>query len=82
MPVYRQMAKLFRENLWLADPDTREHYQPLIEFIDLWDRWIAKSIPGEVIERLGHSKENLKVFYDYLRQRHDALRGKIEKGKV
>ena len=82
LPAYRQMAKLFRENLWLADPDTREHYQHLIEFIELWDRWLAKSIPGEVIERLGHSEENLKPFYDHLRKRHDDLRAKIKQGKV
>ena len=82
LPAYRQMAKLFRENLWLADPDTREHYQRLIEFIELWDRWLAKSIPGEVIERLGHSEDNLKPFYDHLQRRHDDLRAKIKQGKV
>ena len=82
LPAYRQMAKLFRENLWLADADTREHYQGLIEFVDLWDRRIAKSIPREVIELLGHSEENLQPFYEHLQQRHDALRGKIEQGKV
>ena len=38
LPLYRQMAQLFRENLWLADIETRVHYQKLIEFIDLWDR--------------------------------------------
>jgi len=82
LPAYRQMAKLFRENLWLADPDTREHYRHLIEFIELWDRWLAKSIPGEVIERLGHSEDNLKPFYEHLQQRHDDLRARIKQGKV
>ena len=82
LPTYRQMAKLFRENLWLADPDTREHYQNLIEFIELWDRWLANSIPGEVIKRLGHSEDRLKPFYEHLQQRHDTLRTKIEQGKV
>ena len=82
MPAYSQMAKLFRENLWLADPDTREHYERLIEFIELWIRWLAKSIPGEVIKQLEHSEERLKPFYDHVRQRHDDLRAKIEQGKV
>lgn len=52
LPAYRQMARLFRENLWLADPDTREHYEHVIEFVEVWDRWLAKSIPVEVTERL------------------------------
>ena len=71
-----------RENLWLADPDTREHYQHLLEFVELWDRWLAKSIPAEVIERLEHSEENLKPFYEHLKGRHDLLRTKIEQGKA
>lgn len=82
LPAYSQMAKLFRENLWLADPDTRTHYQYLIEFVGLWERWLANSIPGEVIQRLGHSEENLKPFYEHLQQTHDALRCKIERGKA
>lgn len=82
LPAYNQMAKLFRENLWLADPDTRSHYQHLIEFVGLWERWLANSMPGEVIQRLGHSEENLKPFYEHLREKHDALRTKIENGKA
>jgi len=82
LPAYKQMARLFRENLWLTDPDTRNHYQTLLEFVELWDRWLAKSIPQEVIERLGHSEEKLKPFYDHLQNRHDVLRAKIERGKV
>jgi hypothetical protein len=82
LPAYSEMAKLFRENLWLADPDTREHYQQLIEFVELWDRWLANSIPAEVIERLGHSEENLKPFYKHLQERHDDLRTKIKQGKA
>jgi hypothetical protein len=79
MPAYRQMVKLFRENLWLADPDTREHYNRLIEFVELWDRWLAKAIPAEVIEALEHSEERLRPFYDHLQQRHDVLRTRLGK---
>jgi len=82
LPAYREMVKLFRESLWLADPDTREHYQQLLEFVELWDRWLAKSIPAEVIQSLEHSEENLKAFYDHLQERHDALRAKLERGNA
>lgn len=76
------MAKLFRGDLWLADPSTQKHYQHLIEFVGLGDRWLAKSLPVEVIERLGHSAEKLKQFYEHFRQKHDTRRGKIEKGNA
>ena len=76
------MAKLFRENLWLAEPETTKHYQHLIEFVELWDRWLAKAIPAEVIKRLEHGEDRLKPFYGYLQQKHDDLRAKIERGEA
>jgi hypothetical protein len=82
LPAYREMVKLFRANLWLADPDTRDHYRQLIEYVELWDRWLAKSIPGEVIQSLEHSEGKLKPFYEHLQERHDALRGKLEAGSA
>lgn len=82
LPAYQQMAKLFRENLWLAEPETTTHYQRLIEFVELWDRWLARAIPAEVIEHLEHGEERLKPFYEHLQQQHDDLRAKIERGEA
>ncbi len=82
MPAFRQMAKLFRENLWLAEPDTRSHYESLIEFVEIWNMWLAKSIPGEVVERLNHSEEKLKPFYQHLQETHDKLRNKLRDGSA
>lgn len=81
-PAYRQMREMFRQNLWLLDVDTREYYSRLVEFVEVWDRLLANSIPGEVMERLGHSEENLNPFYRHLEQRHDELRGKIARGRA
>jgi hypothetical protein len=82
LPLYRQMAQLFRDNLWLAEVETRAHYQKLIEFIDIWDRWIAKSIPSEVLKNLDHSEKWLHPFYQHLEEKHDQLRAQIQKGEV
>lgn len=81
LPAYRQMTTLFRERLWLADPDTRRYYQDLIQFVELWDRWLAKSIPAEVIERVGHAEEKLHPFYEHIYERHDSLRTRLEAGR-
>ena len=80
LPAYREMAKLFREIYWLADSDTQSHYEYLMEFVDVWDRWLDKAIPGEVVERLGHSEEKLKPFYEHLVEKHDELRKKVKDG--
>jgi hypothetical protein len=81
IPSYHQMAKLFRECYWLAEPDTRAYYSELIEFVGLWDRWLKESIPPEVITSLRLSEEKLQPFYDHLEKRHDSLRKKIKAAK-
>ena len=80
LPAYREMAKLFRENYWLADLDTQSHDENLREFVHVWHRWLEESIPGEVVERLGHSEEKLKPFYPHLVEQHDELRKKVKDG--
>lgn len=80
IPGYKKMAELFRDKLWLAEEETRKYYPMLIEFVDVWDRWLSKSIPPEVIERIEHGEEKLHPFYDHLQAQHDELRGLIAKG--
>jgi len=76
------MVAIFREKLWLAEPDTRAYLPALIEFVDLWDRWLAESVPGEVIEKLGHSEKHLHPFYEHLEKRHDELRSVLAARKA
>ncbi len=80
VPAYRQMAKLFRDKYFLAGYDTRSHYGQLIEYVELWDRWAAKSIPPEVTMNLGHTEAKLSGFYEHLQEKHDSLRKKLEDG--
>jgi hypothetical protein len=81
-PAYRQMATIFRENYWLAGPNSRSFYQQLIEFVDIWERWLARSLPPEVISRLGHSETVLGGFYHDLEREHDTLRDRVQAGKI
>jgi len=81
-PCYQKMVELFREKLWLAEQDTRTHYPTLVEFVDVWDRWLEKSIPPEVINRIGHGEAKLAPFYEHLQTRHDRLRSLIARGEA
>lgn len=76
------MTTMFRDNLWLAEPETKEHYKPLMEFLDVWNRAMSGSLPHEVIQRLGHSEENLHPFYKNLQDTHDRLRALVQSGKA
>ena len=81
LPSYHRMVSIFRENYYLADQETREYFRPLLEFVDIWDRWLDKSIPYEVAEDLGHGEEPLHPFYEDLERKHDELRRKLVDGQ-
>ncbi|MCI0628919.1 MAG: hypothetical protein L0387_45950 [Acidobacteria bacterium] len=82
LPAYRRMLSVFRDNLWLAEAETRLYFERLLEFVDLWERWIAHSIPHEVVQNLGHSEESLHPFYDHLEKKHDELRQRLAQGRA
>ncbi len=82
LPAYRKMVEVFRDNLWLADEETKVYYGELVEFIEIWNRSLAKSLPREVLQRIGHSEEKLFPFYEHLQDKHDELRGKLASGEA
>ena len=77
LPSYRKMAIIFRENYYLAENETRDFFKSLIEFIDIWDRWLDKSIPYEVIEEFGYGEKLLHPFYENLEIIHNKLRDRL-----
>jgi len=82
IPAYRKMVNLFRDNMWLAEYETKEYFGPLLEFVELWERWLGDSLPPEVITALEHGEESLHPFYDHLQRKHDELREKLASGDV
>ena len=82
LPLYRRMVELFRTNYWLAEPDTRAFFPELVEFVELWNRSEQKSLPVEVVQRLGHGEEKLNDFYAHLQKKHDELREKVRLADV
>jgi len=78
MPLYRKMLDVFTEKYWLADPDTRDYYQSFLEFVEVWERNLAKAIPGEVITKLGHAEKIVHPFYDHLERRISDLQTEVK----
>ena len=79
MPLYGQMVDVFRSKLWLAEPETRNYFSTLIEFVDVWDKILADRLPRDVAPAIGHTEANLKPFYEHLEATHDRLRGQLMK---
>lgn len=79
-PKYREMLTLFTDRYHLASPDTRAFYQPFLEFVEIWNRWLAEALPAEVVKELGHGEEGLHSFYEHLEFKMDALQKEVARG--
>jgi hypothetical protein len=82
LPAYRQMREIFQEKFWLAQDSTREHFKELIVYIELWDRHLQRTIPGEVIAKLEVREAKLNPLYDDLERTFGDLRGRLASGKT
>jgi hypothetical protein len=82
LPAYRKMIDVFREGLWLADPETRPYLSELIEFVEVWERFIDKSLPKEIPHQIGHREANLNPFYEHIEAKHTQLRQRLVEGKA
>jgi hypothetical protein len=79
VPMYRKMRDQFSTHMWLAEPSTLKHFPKLVEFVEMWDRHLAKSIPGEVVDAVGHSEKDLVPFYDDLQENFNGLTSALRK---
>jgi hypothetical protein len=77
MPRYREMIDVFRNKMWLAEPETRKYFQSLIEFVDIWDKILADKLPASLAPAIGHTEQNLHPFYQHLEEVHDRIRSEI-----
>lgn len=77
IPLYRKMLDVFTEKYWLADEDTRAYYQDFLEFVEIWERYLAEALPRDVLVKLGHTEENVLPFYDHVEQKLSALQNEI-----
>jgi hypothetical protein len=80
LPLYRQMLQFFTAKSHLAEASTRSHHQQLIEFVDIWDRWLGGALPPEVLKRLEHGEERLQPFYEDLTANFERLQGRLRHG--
>ena len=80
IPCYRRMLDLFREKLWLVERSTRIHYPTLVEFVEVWNRRVAGSLPASVAERMGHGEENLESLYEDTERHRDQLQRILKAG--
>jgi hypothetical protein len=62
----------------LVDEETLKFYPHFVLFVEIWNRYTAKSIPGDVIKQIGHEEEDLNLFYEHLDLHCKKLRSFIK----
>jgi len=80
IPDYRKMLDLFREKLWLVERSTRIHYPTLVEFVEIWNRRGADSLPASVAETIGHGEETLDSLEEDAERHRDQLQRELKAG--
>jgi hypothetical protein len=78
IPAYRKMVDLFTSKMHLAEFSTIQHFPALLEFVEIWNRWLDRSLPVEVLGQLNHSEEKLFPFYQDLADNFARLQGMLQ----
>jgi len=80
LPKYREMLALFTDRYHLADADTRTFYPLFLEYLEIWNIWLAKALSAEVLRELDHREEKVQPFYENLEQKMQQLQNEIARG--
>lgn len=73
LPQYQRMLGLLQDKYWLADESTREHYQALLQYVEVWRRFTEKSIPDDVILTFDVREKELYPLYENLKDQFERL---------
>jgi hypothetical protein len=74
------MLALFTERYHFADAETREFYPQFLEYVEVWNMWLADSISADVVKAIDHREENVKPFYEHLERKMQQLQDEIARG--
>jgi hypothetical protein len=77
LPCYKAMLQIFQEKIWLAEETTRERFQKLTVYVELWERGLNRGIPVEVIAWRNVREAELLPLYEDLELTFRNLRAKL-----
>ena len=78
MHLYDKALEIFTSKYWLSESSTREYYDEFYKFVEVWHRYLDRSIPMDVLEELDRSEEHLKPFYTDIEQKMNELTSRLK----
>jgi hypothetical protein len=78
VPLYRQTVAIFTAKMQFAETSTRQYFGVLVEFVELWERYVRNALPGHVAARVVPSEESLSDFYADLQTNFERLQATLK----
>lgn len=78
VPLYNKMVNLFTDKMWLTEPSTRRHFQTLVEYVEIWNRYFADAIPKQATPLLDHREDKVKPLYEDVANHFEILTQKLK----
>jgi len=78
MPLYDQIVNTFTSKYWLSEESTRQYYENYYRFVDIWHRYLNKTIPMETLMEIEHSEKAMEPFYKNIEKTLNSLKQKLK----
>ncbi len=79
VPLYGAMLDLWTKNIALAEPSTQLSYPIFVEYVEIWNRGLAKAMGSETIFEVEHDETKLHPFYEDLKKQVERLQALLSK---
>lgn len=77
IPLYRKMVDYWTANMAQAEPSTQQHFQTLVDFVEIWNRFLKQSLPAAVIREINHEEKKLYPLYADIEKHLERLRKEL-----
>jgi hypothetical protein len=79
IPLYHKMLDYWTANMAHAEPSTQQHFATFVDFVEIWDRFLKKSLPAAVIRQITHEEKKLYSLYEDIEKQVERLRKELLK---
>lgn len=78
IPLYDKALDTFTSQFWLTEESTRQFYEEFYRFVEIWHRYLDRSLPMDALRELEHGEERLKPFYEDIETKIVELKKKLK----
>lgn len=78
IPLYDKVLEIFTSNYWLSEESTRQYYEDYYRFVEIWHRYLNRTLPLETLREIEHGEESLKPFYQDIEKTMNELKRKLK----